>query len=225
MFISSWSGGKDSALACARAMERGYDVAAIANFISDDYRRVRFHGTEAGLIAEQADLAGLRLFQRETSATGYEEDFKGAMRERVAEGYRGMVFGDIYLEEHRRWVERVCAEVGLEALEPLWGEPTLDLLMEFIERGFTAVLVSGMKEHIGREWIGGKLDRDFIEYMKGRPGADPCGERGEYHTFVTGGPIFGGRIEITEREVIERNGFWLLDIKGYKVERPPLAAQ
>lgn len=224
MYISSWSGGKDSTLACARAMERGYEVAAIANFISDDYRRVRFHGTEAGLIEEQARLAGLKIFQRETSAAGYEEDFKRAMREREAEGFRGMVFGDIYLDEHRQWVERVCAEVGIEAVEPLWGEPTLKILEEFIERGFTAVLVCGMKEYIGREWIGRKLDREFVEYIKGRPGADPCGERGEYHTFVTGGPIFEGRIEITEQEVIERDGFWLLDIKDYKVERPPLAA-
>lgn len=223
MYISSWSGGKDSTLACARALERGYDVRAIANFISDDYRRVRFHGTEAGLIGEQAALAGLEVFQRETSASGYEEDFKRALRERAAEGFTGMVFGDIYLEEHRQWVERVCAEVGMEAVEPLWGEPTLALLGEFIERGFTAVLVSGMKEHVEREWIGRKLDREFVEYMKGRSGADPCGERGEYHTFVTGGPIFGGRIEITEKEVVERDGFWLLDIRDYKVKRPPLA--
>lgn len=219
MYLASWSGGKDSTLACARAMERGYEVTGIANFISDDYRRVRFHGTEAHLIGLQAELAGLRLYQSETSAAGYEEDFKAAVRERVTEGFKGMVFGDIYLDEHRQWVERVCAEVGIEPLEPLWDEPTLRLLGEFLERGFTAVIVSGMKEFIDKEWIGRELDREFVEHMKGKPGADPCGEKGEYHTFVTGGPIFKGSIEIKEQEVIERNGFWLLDIKDYEVRQ------
>jgi diphthamide synthase (EF-2-diphthine--ammonia ligase) len=80
-----------------------------------------------------------------------------------------------------------------------------------------------MKEHIDKEWIGREVSHEFIEYMKGKPEADPCGEKGEYHTFVTGGPIFKGNIEITDSEVIERNGFWLLDIKDYKVNKLPLA--
>jgi uncharacterized protein (TIGR00290 family) len=219
MYLASWSGGKDSTLAVARALEKGVKVTAIANFISDDYRRVRFHGTRAELIGHQAELAGFTLYQRETSATGYEEDFKAAVRERVAEGYTGMVFGDIYLDEHRQWVERVCAEVGIEPMEPLWGEATLKLITEFVERGFKAVIVSGMREHVEKEWIGKTVDMDFIEHMKGRPGADPCGERGEFHTFVTGGPIFNGSIEITDSEVIERQGFWMLDIKDYEVNK------
>ena len=224
MYLASWSGGKDSTLAVARAKEAGIEVTGIANFISDDYKRVRFHGTEAHLIGLQAELAGVRLYQRETRAAGYEDDFKAAIRERVAEGFTGMVFGDIYLDEHRAWVERVCAEVGIEPLEPLWGESTLKLITEFVDRGFTAVIVSGMQEHIGREWIGKTVNGDFIEYMKGKPQADVCGEKGEYHTFVTGGPLFNGSIEITESEVIERSGFWLLDIKSYEVVKPSLTA-
>jgi uncharacterized protein (TIGR00290 family) len=223
MYLASWSGGKDSTLAVARAIENGIKVTGIANFISDDYKRVRFHGTKAEMIGHQATLAGFELFQRETSATGYEEDFKAAVRERVSEGFTGMVFGDIYLDEHRQWVERVCAEVGIEPIEPLWGEPTVKLITEFVDRGFNAVIVSGMKEHIDKEWIGKTVSHEFIEYMKGKPEADPCGEKGEYHTFVTGGPIFNGNIEITDSEVIERNGFWLLDIKDYKVNKLPLA--
>jgi diphthine-ammonia ligase len=219
MYLASWSGGKDSTLAVARALEKGVKVTGIANFISDDYKRVRFHGTRAELIGHQAELAGFRLYQSETSATGYEDDFKAAVRERVAEGYAGMVFGDIYLDEHRQWVERVCAEVGIEPLEPLWGEPTVKLITEFVERGFKAVIVSGMKEHLDRRWIGRTVDMEFIEYMKGRPGADPCGERGEFHTFVTGGPIFRGNIEITDSEVVERGDFWMLDIKDYEVNK------
>lgn len=224
MYLASWSGGKDSTLAVARAMEKGIEIAAIANFISDDFKRVRFHGTRAELIGHQAELAGFRLLQRETSDTGYEEDFKAAVRGLVSEGFTGMVFGDIYVDEHRQWVERVCAEAGLEPLEPLWGEPTQKLITEFVDRGFKAVIVSAMKEHIGKEWIGRAIDLEFIEYMKEKPDSDICGERGEYHTFVAGGPMFKGNIEITESEVIERDGFWLLDIKNYVVKKPPLAA-
>jgi uncharacterized protein (TIGR00290 family) len=224
MYLSSWSGGKDSCLACWRAIKSGYDVSALVNFISHDHGRVRFHGTEARMIGLQAELARVPLIQKETTPEGYESEFKEAVRSAIPRGIKGMVFGDIYLDEHREWVERVCRELGIEAVEPLWGGNTEDLLCEFIDAGFEAVIVCGQSGFVEKEWVGKTVDRDFIGYLKER-GADLCGENGEYHTFVTGGPLFNGRIEITESSVIEMSGFWLLDIKDYEIEKPPLAAR
>ncbi len=222
MFLASWSGGKDSCLACYRAMQSGIDVKGLVNFISDDYRRVRFHGVEARLIAFQAELAGLRLFQRETAADRFEDEFRACLAERLGDGYGGMVFGDIFLEDHRAWVERVCAEVGIRALEPLWGEPTDELMGEFISSGFRATIVSGMKEYVERDWVGRELSMEFMDYLKAK-GADACGENGEYHSFVTAGPLFGGSIGISGSAVVERGGFWMLDIKDFEVNKLPLA--
>lgn len=216
MHICSWSGGKDSALACFRAIKSGCRIAGLVNLISEDHKRVRFHGTEAALIRCQAELAGLRLLQGETSDKDYEGGFKKAAGTFLPH-IKGMVFGDIYVDEHRQWVERVCGEMGIEAIEPLWKEDTGKLMREFLDSGFEAVIVSGMKEFIDREWIGRKIDDGFLKYLKGRPDADLCGEKGEYHTFVTAGPLFKGRIEITESEVIERDGYWFLDTKEYGI--------
>ena len=121
-YISSWSGGKDGCFACYKAIEQGYDVSHLVNFISDEYKRVRFHGTEAKLIQLQSKALEIPLLQRETGAKSYEQDFKKAVKILIPEGVEGMIFGDIYLDEHKEWVERVCNDLGIEAIEPLWGK-------------------------------------------------------------------------------------------------------
>ncbi len=132
-------------------------------------------------------------------------------------GIKGMVFGDLYLEEHKQWVERVCRELGLEAIEPLWERNTEELMQDFISKGFQAVVVSGQERFIDKEWIGKTINKDFLDYLKSKPDVDICGENGEYHSFVVSGPLFKGRIEITEEEVIRRNSYWFLDIKDFRV--------
>jgi uncharacterized protein (TIGR00290 family) len=217
VYISSWSGGKDSCFACYKALQTGYKVTHLVNFISKEYKRVSFHGIESGLIKIQSELAGIPLYQKETTPDNYENEFKDAVNCLAHHGIKGMVFGDLYLEEHRQWVERVCKELGLEAIEPLWERNTEELMQDFINNGFQAVVVSGQERFIDREWIGKTINRDFMEYLKSKPDVDICGENGEYHTFVVSGPLFRGRIEITEKEVISRNGYWFLDIKDFRV--------
>ena len=219
MYLSSWSGGKDSCLACYKALQQGYKITRLLNFISKEYQRVSFHGTEKSLIKIQSDLAGIPLYQKETTPDDYEIEFKEAVNDLKQNGIEGMVFGDIYLDEHKAWVERVCGELGLKAVEPLWQNNTEKLMKDFINAGFHAVIVSGQAKFIDKEWIGHPVDSDFMEYMKTKPDADICGENGEYHTFVTAGPIFSGKIEITEKEIISRNGYWFLDIKDYRISR------
>lgn len=112
-YAVSWSGGKDCCFACYKAIQDGYDVRWLVNSVSDDYSRVRFHGTEARLIQLQAQATGFELVQNRTSAEHYEEDFKRALRPLVEKGLRGMIFGDIYVPENRAWAEKVCRDLSI----------------------------------------------------------------------------------------------------------------
>lgn len=216
-YIGSWSGGKDSYFACYRAMCRGYDISCLVNFISKKYKRVSFHGTESKLIQLQAEALGLPLLQKETTGNGYEQEFKEAVRSLIPKGIKGMIFGDIYLQEHKDWVERVCGELGIEAVEPLWGEEPERILLDFINRGFEAIIVSAKADLFGEEWIGRKIDRDFFKYLK-ENNIDICGENGEYHTLVVDGPMFKKKIRITEKKSITREGCWFLDTVEYSLQ-------
>ncbi len=215
-YISSWSGGKDSCFACYQAIGEGYNVSHLLNFISKEYRRVSFHGTEAKLIQLQAEAIGIPLLQKETTGNGYEQEFKDAVKSLIPDGVTGMVFGDIYLPEQRDWVERVCRELGIEAIEPLWGQDTERILLEFIDAGFEATIVSAKSELCNEKWIGKKVDREFLSHLKDN-NIDLCGENGEYHTFVTDGPIFQKRIKIAKSRPIMRDGYWLLDTLEYSL--------
>jgi diphthine-ammonia ligase len=214
---ASWSGGKDSCLACFEAMQEGHRVASLVNFISQEHRRVSFHGVPADLIVEQARSVEIPLLQRETSGGGYEENFRNTLRSLVEEGIEGMVFGDIYLQEHRDWVDRICSDVGLKALEPLWGMDPKDVYSRFINLGFDAIVVSANSDLIGREWVGRLLDRRFLGFLE-KSGIDLCGENGEYHTFVIDGPTFKRRIAILDKEVVLRDSNWYADLLRYAIE-------
>ncbi|MEM2942918.1 MAG: diphthine--ammonia ligase [Candidatus Bathyarchaeia archaeon] len=214
---ASWSGGKDSCLACHKAMQEGHVVACLVNFISQQHRRVSFHGVPADLILEQARSVEIPLLQRETSGGDYEEQFRHAVKSLVERGIEGMVFGDVYLQEHRDWVERMCSNVGLKVLEPLWGMDARDVYSRFINLGFDAIVVSAKSDLIGKEWVGRHLDRRFLGFLE-RSGIDVCGENGEYHTFVIDGPIFKRRISILDKEVVLREKNWYADLQRYATE-------
>lgn len=215
--IASWSGGKDSCLALYNSLRRGYDVKYLVNFISREYKRCCFHGIASDLIKLQASSIGIPLKQHEVTAdmAEYENEFKTAVK--GIEGAEAMVFGDIYLDEHKVWVERVCSEIGIRAVEPLWNRKTTELLDEFIGLGFRTVVVSCQAEKLGKEFLGREVDRKFIREMEER-NICPCGENGEFHTLVIDGPIFKRPIEILETGTVLKDGFWkhwFLDIKKY----------
>ena len=216
-YLASWSGGKDGAFACWEALRQGCAVTHLVNFVDERSARVRFHGTEARLIHLQAEAAGLTLVQRPTAADDYEPAFKRTVRELLPLGVEGMVFGDLYVDEHREWVERVCGELGIKALEPLWGKDPERHARDVLDAGFTAVVVAADARFVDAEWVGRPLDHAFLDYLRAR-GADPCGERGEYHTFVTAGPLFAGRLVLTRRGVVQRDGYWFLDVRKCSLE-------
>jgi diphthine-ammonia ligase len=213
-YLASWSGGKDGCFACYRAQEAGYKVSHLVNFISREHQRVSFHGTEKRLVQLQGEAIGIPVFQKETTFGDYTEDFKDAVRTLLPEGIKGMVFGDIYNDQHLAWVDGVCAELGIEAVEPLWGLSTDDVIDSFLQAGFEAVIVAANASLIDEEWLGRRIDRDFIAYLKSK-GIDPCGEGGEYHTVVVNGPLFQRKIEITESRTIRRGDYWFLDTLSY----------
>lgn len=214
--FASWSGGKDSSLACYKAMLEGFEVSYLLNLLSEDGKRERAHGTRHFLLKLQSEAIRIPIVQVNASWERYEEKFKHAVEELKLEGVEGGVFGDIDLIEHREWVERVCGELEIEPILPLWDLDPEDILLEFIEEGFEAMVVA---TRIKEEWLGRKIDKHFIDELKNFD-FHLSGESGEYHTFVIDGPIFKRRIKVSELEKVHVNGMWFLDIKEGELKNP-----
>jgi len=211
----SWSGGKDSCFACYKASLSGLEVRYLLNMVNVDAKRSWFHGLSPELMQMQSKAMGIPLIQRRTAMAKYEADFKGAVLELKKGGVSGGVFGDIDLEEHREWIERTCQQVEVSPHLPLWGMSQEKVLKDFVELGFEAVILVAKADLFGREWLGRKVDHDFLSYvseLKQTKEISPCGEAGEYHTFVTDGPIFNQRVEILKTRKVLREGYWRLEI-------------
>jgi uncharacterized protein (TIGR00290 family) len=214
--IATWSGGKDSCLAAYSAMRSGYEIRFLANTISRDFRRVRFHGVTAETIAKQAHAMGVPLLQQETSPETYEEEFKANLRQGLDDGVSAVVFGDIHLRDCFAWAQRICGELGVDLVEPLFGRDPLDVLRGFVSSGFRAVVVSTQAALLGEEWIGRAIDEGFISDVSSCSGVDPCGENGEYHSLVVEGPLFSRRLIIDRARPVLRDGYWFLDIRSLR---------
>jgi uncharacterized protein (TIGR00290 family) len=212
MYIASWSGGKDSCLACYLALQKGMQVSHLVHFD----RPNNLHGVDPSMIGLQAELTGIPFIQKPVDQADFEREFRATIGAFARNGARGMVFGDIYLEPHKEWVDKTCAELGIEPVEPLWGRKSPDIVRQFLDLGFETIVASGDQKLIDRRFIGRKMDNEFIAYLESK-GLDVCGESGEFHTFVTAGPLFKGRIELTDTGITSRDGFWFLDVKQFRV--------
>jgi len=213
--FTSWSGGKDSCFACYRAIVSGLKVRYLANMITEDGKRSRTHGQSPELLQAQSQAIGIPLVQRLTTWDNYEAEFKNMLLTFKQEGVEGGVFGDIDIEEHRQWIERVCHEVDITPYQPLWGQSQDKIMRDFIDSGFKAVVVVTKADLLGEEWLGRKIDLDFIKHLdelREMKDITLCGEAGEYHTFVTDGPLFNQRIEILESGKVLRDEHWFLEI-------------
>jgi diphthine-ammonia ligase len=214
-YIASWSGGKDGCFAVYQAIKQGYKISRLMNFITEKSRRISFHGTDPGLVVLQSRRIGIPLVQKETGENSYEQEFKETVTGLIPDGVEGMVFGDIFVKEHKDWVEKVCADMKIKALEPLWNRNTEDILTEFINLGFKSILVCGKADIIDKKWIGKAIDMEFMGDLK-KKGIDVCGENGEYHSLVIDGPLFQKPIKLLESRVIGRDNYWFLDILKYE---------
>jgi len=219
----SWSGGKESSFACYTAMLMGLDVSYLLNFINLRGRSMP-HQIRSQLIRVQSEAIGIPLIQKRTSSKTYEQEFKNAVVQLKHLGVGIGVFGDIDIELHKHWIEEACGK-DVKPIWPLWRQEREKILNEFISAGFVAIVVATKANLLGEEWVGRKIDKGFMEDLKKHPDVDLCGEWGEYHSFVSDGPIFRKRIKILESsKKLKRYGVagkrerhWLLDISRYEV--------
>jgi uncharacterized protein (TIGR00290 family) len=184
----SWSGGKDSMLALHRALDAGDDVQALLAMFDETGERSRSHAIPAHLMQAQADALGIPLVTRRASWQTYEAVFVEQLRVFASQGATRGLFGDIDLQPHRDWEEKVCAAAGLEAVLPLWREPRRALVDELLALGYRARVACVDARFLDASFCGREFDARFIADLP--PGIDACGENGEFHTFVFDGPRF-----------------------------------
>ena len=219
-YAASWSGGKDSCFAYWKAISGGLKVSYLLNFINEDSTRAMSHGLDNNLIALQAKAMELPILQQKVTWETYEAGFKDALVKLKLKGIAGLVTGDIHLQEHKDWIDRVCEDVDIKALLPLWGMDSVQLLTDFIEAGFKAIMVSVKAQFFGKDWLGRQIDSKLsseLSQLAASKNIDVCGEAGEFHSFVYEGPIFNKRIDITKTDKVLINGYWFLDIRRYKL--------
>lgn len=218
----SWSSGKDSCFACYKALQQGYSVAYLMNFISQEYERVSFHGVVKDLVKMQSESIGIPLLQKQVPPPRYEK-YEQTFRETLGflklKGIKILVAGDIFLLDCRNWVENICQQEGFKVVEPLWQISSKEILSDFVKAGFKAIVTATQAKLLNQDWIGRIIDENFIQDLEKIKGIDLCGENGEYHTFVFDGPIFKKHIEILETDKIKREDYWFLDIKKYKLSK------
>ncbi|MBO8179274.1 MAG: diphthine--ammonia ligase [Archaeoglobus sp.] len=202
--IAMWSGGKDSSLALWRALKET-NVDRLLCMVHEG--KARAHGIDVEIIKAQERAMGKEILTEETTWETYEERLKNVFR-RI--GVKKAIFGDIYLQEHRDWIERVCGEVGIEPVFPLWKEDTEKLAREFVAAGFEAYVIAVRKDL--KEILGKKFDEQLIDFAL-ENGVDPCGENGEFHTLVVDGPIFKERVVVEFGGVYEGERYYHLRVK------------
>ena len=209
--FSSWSGGKDSCLALYRADKQGIEIPYLFTMIEEGGERSRSHGLRLELLRAQAEALGKTWEFRKATWGDYETEFLGYLREKHAQSIRVGIFGDIDLDAHRGWVERVCQMEKLEAMLPLWQESRGDLIREFIRAGFVARIVTIDTKRVPERYLGKKFTEELIAEFEAM-GVDACGENGEFHTVVLDGPNFLHPIEVEDGETIAIDSYRQLDL-------------
>lgn len=216
--VLSWSGGKDSALALAELQRsKEFDVAALFTSITRGYDRISVHGVRRALLEAQAQSIGLPLIEisleQNSSNEAYEAAFHKALDE-IHERWpkvKHIAFGDLFLEDVRAYRERLLGGTGFEPVFPIWGHDTADLAREFIDRGFTARLVCVDTTQLDASFSGRQFDSSLLADLP--ESTDPCGERGEFHTFVSDGPIFSAPVSCSAGErVLRESRFMYCDL-------------
>jgi diphthine-ammonia ligase len=215
----SWSGGKDTALACYQALRHGnLRIDYLLNMAREDGQYSRSHGIPSALIKAQSEALEIPLVQARASWESYTSVFVQMLKTLQAQGIEAGIFGDIDIQEHREWVERVCQTAGIRPILPLWQQAREGLLQQFIRAGFKAVIVAVWSERLGQEWLGRKIDEALLCDLKQVPDVDLCGESGEYHTFIYAGPLFKRQVEFTAGPGRLHNKHWFLELKPGKAK-------
>jgi uncharacterized protein (TIGR00290 family) len=217
--LLSWSSGKDSAWALHDLRQRGQvEVVSLVTTFNEAFYRVAMHGVRMELVQAQADAARLTLWSVPlpwpcTNAV-YEERMRGIVERARAEGITAFAFGDLFLEDIRAYREQRLADTGLSPLFPLWGTPadTPALARAMLDGGLRATLACVDPKQLDPAFVGREFDAALLASLP--LGVDPCGERGEFHTFCHAGPVFDFPIPIRVGETVERDGFYFTDLQS-----------
>ncbi|MCL2399336.1 MAG: diphthine--ammonia ligase [Defluviitaleaceae bacterium] len=188
-FAISYSGGKESALAAYRAIKDGHELALLITTYNDDDGHSHFHNLSEELLKRVSESLGVPLMLVKTNTAEYADNFESALLQAKKMGIQACVFGDIDFEDNRKWWDEKCKKAGLVPLFPLWGQGRKETVYEFIDSGFVATIATINSECLSGDFLGQKLTKELAERIVAT-GADICGENGEYHTFVSDGPIF-----------------------------------
>ena len=210
-----WSGGKDSAMALhALLQQQQFHVAALLTTVTEGYNRISMHGVRRELLLQQAESIGLPLHEvripPQCVNPVYEARMEHALQIFYDQGVRKVAFGDIFLEDLRAYREKNLARIGMTALFPIWKRDTRELVRSFHAQGFRAIAACIDPKVLAPSFAGRELDDSFFRDLP--PSADPCGENGEFHTFVFDGPIFRWPIPVRNGEIVYRDGFVFCDL-------------
>lgn len=213
--LLSWSSGKDSAWTLHLLRERGdLEIAGLLTTVNTHFQRVAMHGTRRELLKAQADAARIPLWEVPLpwpcSNTVYEDAMSEACASAIRQGISGIAFGDLFLQDVRRYREERLRGTGLDPLFPLWGEDTHALIAEMLAAGLRARIVCVDPSKLTADFVGRDLDSELLRRFPA--GVDPCGENGEFHTFAYAGPMFYQPISIEDGESVTRDGFIYADV-------------
>jgi len=214
--LFTWSGGKDSALALYELQSRhDHEIVSLLTTLTEEYDRISMHGIRSILLEQQANSLDLPIekiyISKNSSNEGYEAKMREVLQKHLTAGVSSVVFGDIFLEDVRKYREENLSKIGMKAIFPIWKRDTTELAHRFIDLGFKAVITCVDSNVLDKIFTGRPFDEQFLSELPAT--IDPCGENGEFHSFAYDGPIFKKRVSYTKGEVILRDSrFWYCDL-------------
>ena len=206
--LMNWSGGKDSAMALYNILNnKNYKVEGLLTSVNAANQRISMHGVSGEMLVKQAESIGLPLTKinlpKASDMTAYENIMEQTLSSFTEQGIETSVFGDIFLEDLRKYREQQLEKIGWKAVFPLWKKDTRNLVYEFLELGFRTRICCINKQYLDSDFLGCDLDEYLIDKLP--ENVDPCGENGEFHTFVYAGPVFQNNLSIKNGERVEKS--------------------
>jgi len=214
--VMSWSGGKDSSMAFYYAKENeGLDITALVTTVTEGYDRISMHGVRRTLLKQQSEVIGVPVEEVIISKVSSNEEYDARFKEKLLtfkkKGVKQVVIGDIFLEDLKKYREERLAEIKMTGIFPIWKRDTTELAETFIDLGFKAIITCIDSKLLDKKFVGREFDQQFLSDLPSN--IDPCGENGEFHSFVYDGPIFRHQIACRKGDIVLRDSrFYFCDL-------------